>query len=168
LQYWKNYFKEIKKLKKGYKLLQSLKNIFSIDQKIALETEKKEIDILSGLMIEAANIDGQITQEELNKISHSLISVFKEDPKKVEESLTKAFENKDNSKSLYYYTSKLNKSYSDENKIKLIEILWEIILSDNEIHDFETNLIRRLAGLLYISDVECGNAKNRAAQKVYE
>jgi len=147
-------------------LIQSLKNIFASDQILNAETENTEIDILSGLMIEAANTDGEVTQEELNKISHSLINVFKEDPKAVEVSLTKAFENKDNSKSLYYYTSKLNKSYSNENKIKLIEVLWEIILADNEIHDFETNLIRRLAGLLYISDVECGNAKIRAGKKV--
>ena len=146
-------------------MLQSLKNIFASDQILNSETENTEIDILSGLMIEAANTDGEVTQVELNKISHSLINVFKEDPKAVELSLTKAFENKDNSKSLYYYTSKLNKSYSNENKIKLIEVLWEIILADNEIHDFETNLIRRLAGLLYISDVECGNAKIRAGKK---
>ena len=147
-------------------MLQSLKNIFASDQILNSETEKTEIDILSGLMIEAANTDGEVTQEELNKISHSLVNVFKEDPQAVEVSLTKAFENKDNSKSLYYYTSKLNKSYSNENKVKLIEVLWEIILADNEIHDFETNLIRRLAGLLYISDVECGNAKIRAGKKV--
>ena len=146
-------------------MLQSLKNIFASDQTLNVEKENTEIDILSGLMIEAANTDGEVTQEELNKISHSLINVFKEDPKAVEVSLTKAFEDKDNSKSLYYYTSKLNKSYSNENKIKLIEVLWEIILADNEIHDFETNLIRRLAGLLYISDVECGNAKIRAGKK---
>ena len=147
-------------------MLQSLKNIFASDQTLNTETENKEIDILSGLMIEAANTDGKVTQEELDKIYHSLINIFKEDPKVVEESLIKAFENKDNSKSLYFYTSKLNKSYSNENKIKLIEVLWEIILADNEIHDFETNLIRRLAGLLYISDVECGNAKIRASKKV--
>ena len=147
-------------------MLQSLKNIFAADQVLNLETANTEIDILSGLMIEAANTDGEVTQEELNKISHSLVNVFKEDPQAVEVSLTKAFENKDNSKSLYYYTSKLNKSYSNENKVKLIEVLWEIILADNEIHDFETNLIRRLAGLLYISDVECGNAKIRAGKKV--
>jgi uncharacterized tellurite resistance protein B-like protein len=147
-------------------LLQSLKNIFASDQILNSETDNAEIDILSGLMIEAANTDGEVTQEELNKISHSLVNVFKEDPQAVEVSLTKAFENKDNSKSLYYYTSKLNKSYSNENKVKLIEVLWEIILADNEIHDFETNLIRRLAGLLYISDVECGNAKIRAGKKV--
>ena len=147
-------------------MLQSLKNIFASEQTLNAETENTEIDILSGLMIEAANTDGEITQEELNKISYSLINVFKEDPKAIEVSLTKAFENKDNSKSLYYYTSKLNKFYENEKKIKLIEVLWEIILADNEIHDFETNLIRRLAGLLYISDVECGNAKIRASKKV--
>ena len=146
-------------------MFQSLKNIFSGDQGINLETQNDEIDILCGLMIEAANTDGKITQEELNKISFSLINVFKEDPKIVEESLGKAFENKDNSKSLYFYTSKLNKSYTDHQKIELIEVLWEIILADKELHDFETNLIRRLAGLLYISDVECGNAKIRAENK---
>ena len=146
-------------------MLQSLKNIFASDQSLNIETDYKEIDLLSGLMIEAANTDGEISQEELNKISQSLINVFKEDPNAVEVSLTKAFENKDNSTSLYYYTSKLNKSYTDTQKIKLIEVLWEIILADNEIHDFETNLIRRLAGLLYISDVECGNAKIRAGKK---
>ena len=143
-------------------MFKSLKNIFADNQSLSTEDENKQVDILAGLMIEAANTDGVITQEELNKISNSLINIFKENPKVVEESLTNAFENKDNSRSLYYYTSKLNKSYSNEKKIKLIEVLWEIILADNEIHDFETNLIRRLAGLLYISDVECGNAKIRA------
>ena len=146
-------------------MLQSLKNIFTNNDSIQAE-ENKEIDILSGLLIEAANTDGQITQDELNKISTSLINVFHEDAKKVEESLITALDNKDNSKSLYFYTSKLNKSFSDEKKIMLVEVLWEVILSDNEIHDFETNLIRRLAGLLYISDVECGNAKIRASQKL--
>ena len=146
-------------------MLKSLKNIFASDKSLNIETENTEVDILSGLMIEAANTDGKITQEELNKISNSLINVFKEDPKIVEESLNKAFENKDNSKSLYFYTSKLNKSYTDDQKIQLLEVLWEIILADNELHDFEANLIRRLAGLLYISDVECGNAKIRAGKK---
>ena len=146
-------------------MFQSLKNIFSNNQDLNLENENNEIDILCGLMIEAAYTDGKITQDELNKISNSLINVFKEDPQSVEKSLSKAYDNKDNTKSLYFYSSKLNKTFSDNKKIKLIEVLWEIILADNEIHDFETNLIRRLAGLLYISDVECGNAKIRAENK---
>ena len=75
-------------------------------------------------------------------------------------------EDKDSSKSLHYFTSKINKIFSDEKKYLLIETLWEIILADGKVHDFESNLSRRLAGLLYISDVSCGNAKNAALKKI--
>ena len=147
-------------------MLQSLRNIFLNNINQNKEDDNKDIEILAGLMIEAANTDGNVSHDELNKISLSLINVFKEDPKEVETVLSRALDNKDNSLSLHYYTSKLNKSFSHEKKILLIEVLWEVILSDNEIHDFESNLLRRLAGLLYISDIECGNAKKRANYKV--
>ena len=149
-------------------MLQSLRNIFSnnINQNQEDDSTDKDIDILAGLMIEAANTDGNISHDEVNKISLSLINIFKEDPKEVEMTLSKALDDKDNSRSLHYYTSKLNKSFSHEKKLLLIEVLWEVILADNEIHDFESNLLRRLAGLLYISDIECGNAKKRANSKV--
>ena len=147
-------------------MLQSLRNIFSNNINQNKEDYNKDIDILAGLMIEAANTDGNISHDEVNKISLSLINIFKEDPKEVEMTLSRALDDKDNSRSLYYYTSKLNKSFSHEKKLLLIEVLWEVILADNEIHDFESNLLRRLAGLLYISDIECGNAKKRANSKV--
>jgi len=147
-------------------LLQSLRNILSNNINKNKEDYNKDIDILAGLMVEAANTDGNISHDEVNKISLSLISIFKEDPKEVETTLSKALDDKDNSRSLHYYTSKLNKSFSHEKKLLLIEVLWEVILADNEIHDFESNLLRRLAGLLYISDIECGNAKKRANSKV--
>ena len=56
--------------------------------------------------------------------------------------------------------------FEGNKKLILIEALWEIVLSDGEIHDFESNLIRRLAGLLYISDVNSGNARKRALDKI--
>ena len=147
-------------------MLKSLQNIFSNNSNQNQKNENQDIDILSGLMIEAANTDGNISQDEVNKISYSLINIFKEQPKDVEGAISKALKNKDNAHSLYFYTSKLNKTFSHEKKLLLIEVLWEVILSDNEIHDFESNLLRRLAGLLYVSDIECGNAKKRAHIKV--
>ena len=147
-------------------MLQSLRNIFSSNINHDHEDHSKDIDILVGLMIEAANTDGNVSNDEIDKISVSLINIFKEHPKDVEVAIFKALNNKDNSNSLHFYTSKLNKSFSHEKKLLLIEVLWEVILSDNEIHDFESNLLRRLAGLLYISDIECGNAKKRANYKV--
>ncbi len=143
-------------------MLHSLKKIFSNEINQDKEVKNNDIAILTGLLIEAANTDGKVTQDEVNQISSSLINVFKESPEEVKVALARALDDKDNSRSLFYYTSKLNKSYSHEKKILLIEVLWEVILSDNEVHDFESNLLRRLAGLLYVSDIECGNAKKRA------
>ena len=116
-------------------------------------------------MIEAAYTDGQIEVNELNKIKLSLIDVFNEDPKEVNAALEEAKKNKNNSNSLHYYTSYINKNFDDDKKLLLIEVLWEIVLSDGQVHDFESNLIRRLAGLLYISDVDSGNAKKRALDR---
>ena len=147
-------------------MLQSLRNIFSSNINQNHEDHSKDIDILAGLMIEAANTDGNVSNDEVDKISVSLINIFKEHPKDVEEALFKALNDKNNSRSLYFYTSKLNKSFTHEKKILLIEVLWEVILADNAIHDFESNLLRRLAGLLYVSDIESGNAKKRANDKI--
>jgi len=147
-------------------LLRSLKKLFENSEVSNAIDSNNDLTVLVGIMIEAANTDGNISQEELDKISYSLINTFNEDKAVVENILNNSLKNKDSSRSLYYYTSKINKIFSDDKKLLLIETLWEIILSDNKIHDFESSLIRRLAGLLYISDVNCGNAKIRAQRKL--
>ena len=145
-------------------MINLLKNILSNQNSIEKE-EIRDLELLCGLMIEAAYTDGQVDKSELNKIKLSLIDVFEEDPKEVELVLDQAVKNKNNSKSLHYYTSIINKNFDENKKLLLIEVLWEIVLSDGEIHDFESNLLRRLAGLLYISDVKSGNARKRALDK---
>ena len=92
-----------------------------------------------------AYTDGQIDESELNKIKLSLVNVFGEDPKDVDLALEESIKNKNTSKSLHYYTSFINKNYDESKKLLLIEALWEIVLSDGEVHDFESNLLRRLA-----------------------
>ena len=130
------------------------------------EEDSKNLELICGLMIEAAYTDGTIGESELKKIKFSLINVFGENKEEVDLVLDEAIKNKNNSKSLHYYTSFINKNFDSEKKLLLIEALWEIVLSDGEIHDFESNLIRRLAGLLYISDVNSGNARKRALDKI--
>ena len=143
-------------------MLQSLKKIFHKTQNTTETDNIDELTILCGLMMEAANIDGNVSQDEINKISFALTEMFKEDPLEVKKVLTKTLKYKDEPKSLQFFTYKINKSFDIEKKLLLIETLWGIILADGEIHDFESNLIRRLAGLFYISDVSCANAKRKA------
>ena len=146
-------------------MINLLKNILSNQNSQEEKEDTKNLELLSGLMIDAAYTDGKLDDIELNKIKTSLINVFDEDPSDVNLVLNQAIINKNNSKSLHHYTSYINKNFTDEKKISLIEALWEIVLSDGEIHDYESNLIRRLAGLLYISDVNSGNARKRALNK---
>ena len=147
-------------------MINLLKNILNNQNLQDDKNDNKNLELLCGLMIEAAYTDGQIDENELNKIKLSLIEVFAEDPKEVNSVLEEAKKNKNNSNSLHYYTSYINKNFEDDKKLLLLEALWEIVLSDGEIHDFESNLIRRLAGLLYISDVDSGNAKKRALNRI--
>ena len=68
---------------------------------------KKNLELLCGLMIEAANSDGHIETEEVDKISSLLINVFKENADDVKIKLQQAINNRNNSKSLFYYTSNI-------------------------------------------------------------
>ena len=146
-------------------MINLLKNILNNKHSNEETEDNENLELLCGLMIEAAFTDGQIDESEVTKIKLSLINIFAEDPKEVKLVLEEAIKNKNNSKSLYHYTSFINKNYDEDKKLLLIETLWDIVLSDGEIHDFESNLIRRLAGLLYISDVNSGNARKRALNK---
>ena len=144
-------------------MLNSLKNIFKQSKNKTSEiNSEEELSLLCGLMLEAAQVDGRIDQIEIDKISKTLSENFQEDQLEVELELQNSLKKIDEQKSLHSFTSKLNKEFSNEKKDLLIQTLWEIILSDGKVHEFESNLIRRLAGLLYISDVSCGNARKRA------
>ena len=146
-------------------MLNSLKFFFHQSEEIH-QNNTDDLHLLSGLMLETANIDGHVDQQEVDKISKVLIDIFHEEPSAVESELKKCLKELEKHKSFHSFTSQINQSFSNEKKITLLEILWEIILEDGELHDFESNLMRRLAGLLYISDVQCGNAKKRALKKL--
>ena len=147
-------------------MIKLLKNILNNQDSKEDKDYNQNLELLSGLMIEAAYTDGQIDKSELDKIKLCLVNIFQEDINEVNLVLEEAVKNKNNSKSLHHYTSYINKNFDSDKKILLIEVLWEIVLSDGKVHDFESNLIRRLAGLLYISDVNSGNARKRALDKL--
>mgnify|MGYP001257617646 CR=1 FL=1 len=146
-------------------MINILKNFFE-NQDSSQNNSNQNLELLCGLMVEAANSDGNVDTLEVNKIKTTLVDIFEENLHDVNIYLEKAIQNSNNSKSLFYYTSQINKNYSDKKKLLLIETLWEIVLSDGKVHDYESSLIRRLSGLLYISDVNSGNAKKKALDKI--
>ncbi len=67
---------------------------------------------------------------------------------------------------LYTWTRDIKDAISVEERIGLIEMLWEVVYADGVATDYETNLVRRVSGLLYVSDVESGAARKRVIEKL--
>ena len=143
-------------------MINSLKNIFNKGQDSKIDNDYSALDLLVGLMIEAANIDGSIDKIEVDNIKLILKKKFNENEQDINNSINKTIQKINNMKSLHFFTSNLNKKFDYDKKLLIVETIWQIILSDEKIDDYESNLIRRISGLLYISDVDAGNAKKRA------
>ena len=135
-------------------MLESFRNFFN---KSKLNKDTEEIDshlmLVCGILMEAAAVDGKIDDSEISKINTSLTFFFEVSKEKSTYIINKILAKVDEPNSFHYFTSKINKEYEYDKKIILLEILWDIILADGKIHDFESNLVRRLSGLLYISDM---------------
>lgn len=63
---------------------------------------------------------------------------------------------------MYGLTRDIKNSLDHPERVELMEMLWQVAYADGVLHDYEANLMRRLAGLLYVSDQESGEARKRA------
>ena len=130
------------------------------------EETKDDIINVMALLIEASNIDGDTSELEIKKIKDMVSKYFKLDDESINLIYKSALELQSQSVSFHNFTSNLNKNYSYEEKINIIEMLWFVVLVDNVEHDFESNLMRRICGLLYIKDVDSGKIKKTVKEKL--
>tara|TARA_B100001778_G_C18167509_1_gene440936 strand:- start:130 stop:567 length:438 start_codon:yes stop_codon:yes gene_type:complete len=117
----------------------------------------------AALLIHAAKIDENYTNNEKNLIKKTLLELGLEDSK-IDETILNAENLEKNSNQLIDFT-KIIKNSDNSFKIKIIEILWNIIYSDNKADMFESNLMRRISGLLYIDDKLVGEIKEKVKKK---
>ena len=133
------------------------KNFFKKEKK--KESNNKNV-LVASLLIRAAKIDNNYTKVEEEIIKKTLISLNKIDLNEAEKLLKEAEKKEQESNQLIEFTKEIKKS-STEFKHKIIEILWKIVYSDGASDDFESNLIRRVCGLLYVSDRDSGIIKSK-------
>ena len=114
--------------------------------------------LIAALLIHAAKIDENYTSIEKGIIKKALTNLFKLESKKVDELLIEAEKKEQDSNQIIEFTREIKKN-SLEFRLKIIEILWKIVYSDGTSDNYESNLIRRLCGLLYISDKDSGMIK---------
>ena len=127
--------------------------------------DKKKIDIdsslskITALLIHAAKIDENYTEKEREIIRKAIVELDPED-KNIDEVLIKAEKIEKNSNQILDFTKEV-KNMNEDSKIKIIEVLWKIVYSDNNPDMYENSLMRRLAGLLYLDPKIVGDTKQR-------
>ena len=119
-------------------------------------TNSESINIAS-LLIHAAKIDENYTSEEREIIKKTVKKLYP-DLSNLDKVVTQAEQKENDSNHIQEFTKDV-KSMSTENKIIIVETLWRIILSDGKSDIYENNLMRRLAGLLYLDDKIVGETK---------
>jgi uncharacterized tellurite resistance protein B-like protein len=116
----------------------------------------------SALLIEAALIDGHFDEDEQAIISALLQNHFALNEQDTRDLMDEGRKAVAGSSELYGFTRIIKDQFSEVERIRMIEMLWEVAYSDGELHHFEANLVRRVAGLVYVSDRESGEARKRA------
>ena len=120
------------------------------------DTNEESINIAC-LLIHAAKIDENYTSEEKEMIKKTVKKLYP-DLENLDAVISKAEQKENDSNHIQEFTKDV-KSLSMENKTIIIETLWRIILSDGKSDIYENNLMRRLAGLLYLDDKIVGETK---------
>ena len=132
-------------------------------KKDTTKTEKNFLVKTCALLIHAAKIDENYTEKEEEIIKKTLLEL---DAKKetITQIINDAKSIEKNSNQILDFTREV-KNLPKNDKIKIIEALWSIIYSNNEADIYETNLMRRLAGLLYIDSSTMGDIKDRVKKE---
>ena len=132
-----------------------LKNFF---KKKKNESSNNKNILIIALLIHAAKIDENYTESEKKIIKKVIMDLNEISSNQADELLKLAEKKEGESNQIIEFTKEIKK-YSMEFKLKIVEIIWKIVYSDGTSDDYESNLIRRICGLLYISDKDNGIIK---------
>ena len=121
------------------------------------DKNNKNILIIS-LLVHAARIDENYTEVERKIILKAVMDLNKVNEEDGEKILANAEKEEEESNQIVEFTKEVKK-YSIDFRLKIIEIIWKIVYSDGASDNYESNLIRRICGLLYISDKDNGIIK---------
>ena len=133
-----------------------LKNLFKKKEKNNIDTNI----LIASLLIHAARIDENYTDIERKIITKAIIDLNKLSLDKAKQILNDAEKKEEESNQIVEFTREIKK-YPMEFRLKIIEIIWKIVYSDGKNDSYESNLIRRICGLLYVSDKDNGIIKTK-------
>jgi len=150
-------------------MLAHIKNWLTAEQEkqSALVSDAHELAYLvTALMLEAAQIDGEASEDELALIISSVASQFDLDDAQMKAVLAEAQTDAEERIELHTLVRRLRENADYEERIGVLELIWMTALADNRVDRLESQLMRRLAGLLFVSDVDSGLAAKAAKKRL--
>lgn len=120
----------------------------------------------AALMVEAATMDSTFDAAEREQIAELIQERFALGADEAADLIAAAERAVAASVQWHGFTSAIKDGFDHAERIELIEMLWEVAHADGQLHDYEASLLRRIAGLLYVSDRESGEARKRVLARL--
>lgn len=148
-------------------MLDRLKSLFSVDD-AGVGAGRRSVDQLqlaaACLLVEAAYQDAEFDAAERETVARLVRERFGLDAEEAEALLAAAADAVEDAVDFYGFTRRLKDAFDHDERIGMVEMLWQVVYADGTLHDHEANLLRRVAALLYVSDRESGEARKRVLQ----
>ena len=148
-------------------MFDKLKTFFDDKTNISEVNFKPEQVATVALLISTAKYDGAFDEAERYEIMSLIKNYFSLSSDDGNELFKAAEIIEDEANDLQQFTRTLNLILNDEEKLKIIELIWKIVMADGIVDSYEENLVRRLSGLLYLQDKDIGNIKNKLANDIH-
>ena len=139
---------------------------FTEDEKAAPAGDSEWAALMASLLVEAAMADGELDDDERSQITRILAAQPTIDAGAVDGLIDTALSWHAERIEIHALTRSIRAETETEDRIAIVEMAWMVVLADGEVHEYEAQLMRRLAGLLYVDDIESGRAAKRARIRV--
>ena len=120
----------------------------------------------AALLVHAASVDASFDEVERRRILDILLRRFSLDAEEAETLLAAAEDKAAGAVQILGFTRTVKDRYSYEQRVALVEMLWEVVLADGRVDSHEAQLMRRIGGLIYVSDRDGALARRRAAARL--
>lgn len=139
---------------------------FGDDTTASPKSDHEWAETVAGLLIEAAMADGELDADERATISHALVDQLALEDGEVDAILDRAITAQKDRIEIHSITREIRAQTDAVDRAAIMEMAWLVVLSDGQMHEYEAQLMRRLAGLLYVDDVDSGKAAKRAKARL--
>ena len=135
----------------------------------AAEEDDKPDDLqiaVVALLIRAATTDAEFGEEERAAIRRIALQSFSLDEEELDRLIAEAESAEAETMDLHRWVQTIKQAYDEAERVGLIEKMWEVVYADGVLDDYEANLLRRVAGLIYVPDRVSGEARQRVLAKL--